>query len=61
MVRVGIEKGRAAGLEAEARAIAELATTTVAKNLIHVFHLMEEAKKDPPLPEGPGARPREVR
>ncbi|HZI64755.1 MAG TPA: 3-hydroxyacyl-CoA dehydrogenase NAD-binding domain-containing protein, partial [Thermoanaerobaculia bacterium] len=61
VVRVGVESGAAAGFAAEARAIGELATSEVAKNLIHVFHLMEEAKKDPPLPAGPGDGPREVR
>jgi 3-hydroxyacyl-CoA dehydrogenase / enoyl-CoA hydratase / 3-hydroxybutyryl-CoA epimerase len=55
VVRVGVEDGMAAGFDAEARAIGELATSPVAKHLIHVFQLMERAKKDPP---GPGvARP----
>ncbi len=61
VVRVGVESGPAAGFAAEARAIGELATGRVSKNLIHVFQLMEGAKKDPPLPEGPGDQSREVR
>jgi 3-hydroxyacyl-CoA dehydrogenase/enoyl-CoA hydratase/3-hydroxybutyryl-CoA epimerase len=57
VVRVGIESGRAAGFDAEVRANAELATSPVCKNLIHVFRLMEDAKKD----GGPEqAEPREV-
>ena len=57
VVRVGIEDGPRAGFDAEARAVAELATSRVAKNLIHVFRLTEEAKKETGLP---GAAPREV-
>ena len=57
VVRVGIEDGLRAGFDAEARAVAELATSRTAKNLIHVFHLTEEAKKETGLP---GAEPREV-
>jgi 3-hydroxyacyl-CoA dehydrogenase / enoyl-CoA hydratase / 3-hydroxybutyryl-CoA epimerase len=57
VVRIGIERGRDAGFEAEVQAIADLATGTISKNLVHVFHLMEGAKK-----EGlPGAEPRAVR
>lgn len=50
VVRIGIEKGRQAGFEAEARALGELATSRISKNLVHVFQLMESVKK-------PGARP----
>jgi 3-hydroxyacyl-CoA dehydrogenase / enoyl-CoA hydratase / 3-hydroxybutyryl-CoA epimerase len=57
VVRVGIEQGVKAGFDAEARAVAELATAKTAKNLIHVFHLTEEAKKETGLP---GAEPRKV-
>jgi 3-hydroxyacyl-CoA dehydrogenase/enoyl-CoA hydratase/3-hydroxybutyryl-CoA epimerase len=57
VVRVGVEDGPRAGFEAEARAAAELATSRVAKNLIHVFRLGEEAKKDQGVA---GAAPREV-
>lgn len=58
VVRVGIEDGVKAGFDAEARAVAELATSKTAKNLIHVFRLTEEAKKETGLP---GAEPRPVR
>jgi 3-hydroxyacyl-CoA dehydrogenase/enoyl-CoA hydratase/3-hydroxybutyryl-CoA epimerase len=57
VVRVGIEDGPRAGFDAEARAVAELATSRTAKNLIHVFRLTEEAKRENGLP---GAAPREV-
>jgi 3-hydroxyacyl-CoA dehydrogenase/enoyl-CoA hydratase/3-hydroxybutyryl-CoA epimerase len=57
VVKVGIEDGLRAGFDAEARAVAELATSRTAKNLIHVFRLTEEAKKETGLP---GAAPREV-
>jgi 3-hydroxyacyl-CoA dehydrogenase/enoyl-CoA hydratase/3-hydroxybutyryl-CoA epimerase len=58
VVRVGIEDGLRAGFDAEARAVAELAISRTAKNLIHVFRLTEEAKKESGLPS---AAPREVR
>ena len=56
VVRVGVEQGARAGFDAEARAVADLATSRVAKNLIHVFRLTEEAKKANGLPGAP-ARP----
>lgn len=46
VIRVGVESGKAAGFDAEARAVSELATSPLCKNLIHVFRLMEESKKD---------------
>ncbi|MEO7795277.1 MAG: 3-hydroxyacyl-CoA dehydrogenase NAD-binding domain-containing protein [Thermoanaerobaculia bacterium] len=46
VVRIGLEKGRSAGFEAEARAVRSLAISATAKNLIHLFGLMEAAKKD---------------
>ena len=55
VVGVGLDRGRAAGFEAEARALGELAVSPVAKNLIHVFRLMEASKRDD------GATPAEVR
>ncbi len=58
VVRTGLEDGPAAGFEAEARAFGELATSGVSKNLIHVFHLTEAAKK---LAGMPGAEARPVR
>ena len=57
VVRVGIEDGLRAGFDAEARAVAELATSKISKNLVHVFRLTEEAKKETGLP---GAAPRPV-
>ncbi|HKI85264.1 MAG TPA: 3-hydroxyacyl-CoA dehydrogenase NAD-binding domain-containing protein, partial [Thermoanaerobaculia bacterium] len=51
VIRTGIDKGMEAGFAAEERATAELATSAIAKNLIHVFNLME-ANKRQPLPEG---------
>ncbi len=48
VVRIGLEKGTAAGFDAEARAVRELAISPTAKNLIHLFGLMEAAKKDGP-------------
>jgi 3-hydroxyacyl-CoA dehydrogenase/enoyl-CoA hydratase/3-hydroxybutyryl-CoA epimerase len=63
VVRVGIEDGPRAGFDAEARAVAELATSDIAKNLMHVFHLTEDAKREPGAPGGPGGggQPRPVR
>ncbi len=58
VVRVGIEDGVKAGFDAEARAVAELATAKISKSLVHVFRLTEEAKKEKGLP---GAEPRKVR
>ncbi|HEV2855036.1 MAG TPA: 3-hydroxyacyl-CoA dehydrogenase NAD-binding domain-containing protein [Thermoanaerobaculia bacterium] len=58
VVRVGIEDGARAGFDAEARAVAELATSKISKSLVHVFRLTEEAKKETGLP---GAEPRPVR
>ena len=45
VVRVGIERGPEAGFEAEARAVAELATSPVCKNLIHVFKLTQSSRR----------------
>jgi 3-hydroxyacyl-CoA dehydrogenase/enoyl-CoA hydratase/3-hydroxybutyryl-CoA epimerase len=58
VVRIGIEHGRAAGFEAEARAAAELATSPVCKNLLYVFKLSEDAKK---TALAPGGAPKPVR
>ncbi|MFP5285350.1 MAG: 3-hydroxyacyl-CoA dehydrogenase NAD-binding domain-containing protein, partial [Thermoanaerobaculia bacterium] len=58
VVRVGIEDGRQAGFDAEARALGELATGRISKNLVHVFQLTEANKREKGLP---GAAPREVR
>ena len=56
VVRLGIEDGRRAGFDAEARALADLATSRTSKNLVHVFHLTEEAKREAGMPGGT-ARP----
>jgi 3-hydroxyacyl-CoA dehydrogenase / enoyl-CoA hydratase / 3-hydroxybutyryl-CoA epimerase len=57
VVRVGIEDGRQAGFDAEARALGELATGRISKNLVHVFQLTEASKREKGLP---GAQPREI-
>jgi 3-hydroxyacyl-CoA dehydrogenase/enoyl-CoA hydratase/3-hydroxybutyryl-CoA epimerase len=56
VVRIGIEDGRQEGFDAEARAVADLATSPTSKNLVHVFRLQEEAKRAPGVP-GAEARP----
>lgn len=58
VVRVGIEDGVKAGFDAEARAVSELAISRISKNLVHVFRLTEDAKKETGLP---GAAARDVR
>jgi len=46
VIAAGLARGMAAGFDAEARAIGELATSVTAKNLIHVFRLIEDNKRD---------------
>ena len=46
VIAAGLERGRTAGFEAEARAIGELAVSETSKNLVHVFRLMEASKRD---------------
>ena len=46
VVKVGVDRGRDEAFEAEARAEGELATSLISKNLVHVFRMMEAAKKD---------------
>jgi 3-hydroxyacyl-CoA dehydrogenase/enoyl-CoA hydratase/3-hydroxybutyryl-CoA epimerase len=46
VVEVGVRRGLEAGLEAEARATGELAVGEVCKSLIHIFKLMEAAKRE---------------
>ncbi len=58
VVRIGLEEGAAAGFEAEVRAAAELAVSPVAKNLLHLFFLTEEAKRESGIP---GVEPHPVR
>ena len=47
-------------LVAEARAAAELLVSPVCKNLVHVFHMREAARKGTGLPPGRTAEPKEV-
>ncbi|MEO8505180.1 MAG: 3-hydroxyacyl-CoA dehydrogenase NAD-binding domain-containing protein [Acidobacteriota bacterium] len=54
VVRTGVSEGAEAGFAAEAKAIGELATSAISKNLVHVFQLMENAKKATGVP---GAEP----
>ncbi|HYG63120.1 MAG TPA: 3-hydroxyacyl-CoA dehydrogenase NAD-binding domain-containing protein [Thermoanaerobaculia bacterium] len=58
VVRIGLEDGRKAGFDAEARALADLATAQTSKNLVHVFGLQEGAKRAKGVP---GGEAREVR
>ncbi|HJK96562.1 MAG TPA: fatty acid oxidation complex subunit alpha FadJ [Polyangiaceae bacterium LLY-WYZ-14_1] len=46
VVRVGLEKGLAKGLEAEARAFGELLVTPEAKELMNIFFATQALKKD---------------
>ena len=48
VVRAGVEGGLQAGLEAEARAIGELAVSPICKNLVRLFRLIEAGKSDSP-------------
>ena len=57
VVRTGVSQGAEAGFAAEAKAIGELATSAISKNLVHVFQLMESAKKATGVP---GAEPQPV-
>jgi 3-hydroxyacyl-CoA dehydrogenase/enoyl-CoA hydratase/3-hydroxybutyryl-CoA epimerase len=57
-VKAGLSRGRKAGFAAEARLGSELAVSPVAKNLIHIFHLVEASKKDPD--SGAGEAPLQV-
>jgi 3-hydroxyacyl-CoA dehydrogenase/enoyl-CoA hydratase/3-hydroxybutyryl-CoA epimerase len=56
VIGTGLAQGPAAGFEAEAVAIGELATSPTAKNLIYLFRQIEAAKRD-----GDGDPPPEVR
>jgi 3-hydroxyacyl-CoA dehydrogenase/enoyl-CoA hydratase/3-hydroxybutyryl-CoA epimerase len=46
VVATAVGRGDAAGFAAEARAIGELATSPVAKSLIHLFRLIERSKRE---------------
>ena len=56
VIATGLDLGRSAGFDAEARAVARLAVSSVAKNLIHVFRLNEAARR-----AGAGPEPTPVR
>ncbi len=60
VVRTGVEEGLQAGFAAESRAVGELATSRESKCLIHVFRLMEGAKKGGGV-LGEGGEPAEAR
>ncbi|MBZ0114405.1 MAG: enoyl-CoA hydratase/isomerase family protein [Thermoanaerobaculia bacterium] len=60
VVRLGIERGAEAGFEAEERAIGELATSPVCKDLIRVFRLVEAAKKAGPPDDDGAPLPRSI-
>ncbi len=59
VIKTGTDDGLKAGLDAEARAIGELAVSPICKNLVHLFQLMESAKADSAPGEG-AAQPIEV-
>jgi 3-hydroxyacyl-CoA dehydrogenase/enoyl-CoA hydratase/3-hydroxybutyryl-CoA epimerase len=46
-IEIGLSKGMSAGLAFEAEAVAELATTPVARNLMRIFRLREAARRPP--------------
>jgi len=61
VVRIGIEDGMRAGFDAEARALAELATSRISKNLVHVFRMTEDAKRERGLPLAEGTEAKTIR
>jgi 3-hydroxyacyl-CoA dehydrogenase / enoyl-CoA hydratase / 3-hydroxybutyryl-CoA epimerase len=50
VMATSFSRGEQAGLDAEARAAAELITGDIAGNLVQLFFLMEDSKKDPLAP-----------
>lgn len=60
VVRVGLERGIRAGLDAEAEAFGELAMSSVARELIRIFFVTQELKKDRGV-EDSSVAPRDVR
>ncbi|MDY7092520.1 MAG: 3-hydroxyacyl-CoA dehydrogenase NAD-binding domain-containing protein [Acidobacteriota bacterium] len=57
VIRIGVEEGPAAGFDAEARALGELAAGVVSKNLQHVFALTQGVKSHGTEPAaGPAPR-----
>ncbi len=59
VVRVGVEKGLGAGLDAEARAFGELVVSPVAKQLISIFFAQTALKKDTGV-DDPSVKPKKV-
>lgn len=60
VVRVGLEKGMKAGLEAEAAAFGELVMSDVSKQLVEIFFATTALKKDNGVSD-PKLKPREVK
>lgn len=58
-VQKGIEMSVREGLELEAKLLGELITTDVCKNLISIYYLNEDLKKDPGV-ENPKSEPAEI-
>jgi len=61
VVRAGLERGRAAGFAAEAKAFGELAVSPVSRELVRIFFATTALKKDDGVPAGVEVHPREVR
>jgi 3-hydroxyacyl-CoA dehydrogenase/enoyl-CoA hydratase/3-hydroxybutyryl-CoA epimerase len=59
-VRIGLESGRAAGLEAECRFFGELMMTDVSKRLVEIFFATTALKKENGT-SNPDVKPREVK
>jgi len=59
-IRVGVESGRKAGLEAEARLFGELVVSDVSKRLVEVFFATTALKKENGTSD-PSVKPREVK
>src|SRR5690606_25144004 len=60
VVRIGLEQGRRAGLEAEAEAFGRLAVSETSKNLVSIFFAQTALKKDTGVSDA-SVKPREVR
>ena len=59
-VRLGVEKGRVPGLEAEAEAFGELLVSDVSERLREIFFATNDLKKDPGVSDA-GVQPRPVK
>ncbi|TSC23579.1 fatty acid oxidation complex subunit alpha FadJ [Corallococcus sp. Z5C101001] len=60
VIRVGLESGRKAGLEAEAKAFGELVFTDVSRRLVEIFFATTALKKENGT-ANPSVKPREVK